>query len=737
MNMMNNNIRPVRSLGHTITIAFLVLSVVTLLVSGSITLYTNVIRQQQNIFAQQQLIAQTASQKVSGFFEEKFKTLESTSKIVELPKGTPEQRKLILQSLLATQPSFRQMLMIDSNGVEAADVSRVSLELSDQFRTQLQKTVADQSGQSQRYISSLYFDKITNEPVIILAIPLNIWDFKGILATEVNLQFMWTLVEELKVGNTGYVYIVDNAGSLIAAKDTERVLARENVKQISEVSEFVKNPSSIADTTPEVNSYTGLLGSGVVGTYVPLGTPQWAVVTELPVSEANEPIRQSITTSLITILIMGILAGVAGFITARRLSIPLVSLAETATRIANGEFDLQAVASQSKETVSLATAFNTMTHQLRGFIENLEDRVAERTKELEAANQETTHRASQLQTVTELSEAIAQVQDLGELFNSAVNLISAGFGFYHVGIFLIDNSRENAIMQASNSEGGQKMLARGHRLKMGTGVVGYAAQTGQPRIALDVGTDAFFFNNPDLPTTRSEVALPLRSRGETFGVLDVQSTEAGAFSNEDLQVLLALANQVSIAFENARLLTETRAALAQVQEVYDEFTRAEWSRATVKAEQAGFRYQSGRIEMIEKSMTSPEVVSAVQTGEFATNQQTGSKKKRPSVAVPVKLRGEVIGVLHIESSDASKTWQRDEISLVEAVAERAAFAMENARLFQDARKRASKERLISEATTKISGALSLENILQTTAQELERVLGGSEVLIQFRSKEQK
>jgi GAF domain-containing protein len=290
-------------------------------------------------------------------------------------------------------------------------------------------------------------------------------------------------------------------------------------------------------------------------------------------------------------------------------------------------------------------------------------------------------------------------------------------------------------MQASNSEGGKQMLARGHRLKLGVGVVGFAAQTGTPRIALDVGADAVFFDNPDLPLTRSEAALPMKSRGETIGVLDVQSTEAGAFSNEDLQVLIALANQVSISLENTRLLTETRGALKQVQEVYDEFTRAEWSRTVAKAEQAGFRYQTGRIEMMENILSTHEVVSAVKTGQVVTNQADRSEEKRAMVAVPVKLRGEVIGLLHIESNDPHKTWEADEISLVEAVAERAAFAMENARLFQDARRRASKERLISEATTKISGALSVENILQTTAQELERVLGGSEVLIQFQSKE--
>jgi len=374
--------------------------------------------------------------------------------------------------------------------------------------------------------------------------------------------------------------------------------------------------------------------------------------------------------------------------------------------------------------------------ELEDLTSNLENRVNERTSQLEQANQRTSQRAKQLQTITELSEAIAQVDDLNELFPAVTELISERFGFYHVGIFLVDGNRKNAILQAANSEGGKVMLSRRHQLTLGTGVVGFAAQSGQPRIALDVGSDAVFFDNPDLPNTRSEAALPLRSRGEIIGVLDVQSTVAGAFSDEDLQVLTTLANQVSIAFENARLLTEARAALAQVQEVYSEFTRSEWSRAVSIAEQPGFRYQSGRIEMLENELRTPEVVSAVTNGQVTTNQANRSNENRATVAVPVKLRGEVIGILHIESNDPSKEWQQDEVNLVEAVAERAAFAMENARLFQEARRRAAKEQLISEASAKISSALNLENILQTTAEELERVLGGSEVLIQFQNKEQ-
>ena len=722
--------RSLRSLAQTLTVAFLLLSVVTLAADGLITLYNNVQHQRESISAQQQSIAQNASREVGGFFEEKYKVLEEATEIIELPRGSVEQKTLILQSLLATQPSFRQAVLLDASGAEAAQASRVSLEPSTQFISELQGTLRP-GGQAKRYISPLYYDAVTDEPLIVLAIPVNIWDFNGTLAAEVNLQFMWTLVDQLKVGQTGYVYIVDAQGNLVASRETARVLAGENVSQISEVNEFVSNPAEASDITPEIESYTGLLGKQVFGTYIPLGTPQWAVVTELPAAEANEPISQTIQSSLLTILVMGILAGLAGSIVARRLSIPLTNLTGTATRIANGELHLQAVGGGASEIAGLATAFNTMTSQLQGLIDNLENRVLERTQDLEKANEQTSRRAVQLQAITELGESIAQVQDLGELFPNAARLISERFGFYHVGIFLVDSDKEYAILQAANSEGGQQMLARGHRLKLGTGIVGFAARSGQPRIALDVGADAVFFDNPDLPNTRSEVALPMKSRGEIMGVLDVQSTEAEAFSREDLQVLGALANQVSIALENARLLTETRAALAQVQEVYDEFTRAEWNRTNAQIQQSGFRYQSGRIEMLDGVSQTPEIASALRDGKAVVR----SDSQNAAVTVPVKLRGEVIGVLQVDSNDPAKTWQESEITLMEAVAERAAFALENARLFQDARRRATKESVISEATARISGALNIENILQTTAEELERILGGSDVVIQFQNRE--
>ena len=156
-------------------------------------------------------------------------------------------------------------------------------------------------------------------------------------------------------------------------------------------------------------------------------------------------------------------------------------------------------------------------------------------------------------------------------------MISQVFNFYHVGIFLLDDEMRFAILRASNSEGGQKMLEQGHQLEVGrTGIVGYVASTGEARIAADVGVDSVHFNNPNLPDTRSEMALPLRMGSDIIGVLDVQSTQPEAFSLSDVNILSVLSDQVSIAIENTRLLEETNTALAETEHAYRQLTLQTW-----------------------------------------------------------------------------------------------------------------------------------------------------------------
>ena len=262
----------------------------------------------------------------------------------------------------------------------------------------------------------------------------------------------------LKVGQTGYAYVVDNHGKLIAYSDTNLVVKGEDLQKISEVGEFVKNPGQSANLTPGVALYTGLLGKTVVGTYSPLGTPEWAVVTEVPWREAYQSVIQNIIVSIVILLLMAVLAGLAGALVARRLASPLVDLSNAATEVAGGNLAVVAKAGGPAETVQLASTFNTMTSRLRELISSLEQRVKERTSALEEASRNADRRAAQFEAIALIVKAVNSVHQMDALLPQITSVISERFGYYHVGIFLNNEVEQTAVLAASNSEGGKNML---------------------------------------------------------------------------------------------------------------------------------------------------------------------------------------------------------------------------------------------------------------------------------------
>jgi GAF domain-containing protein len=355
----------------------------------------------------------------------------------------------------------------------------------------------------------------------------------------------------------------------------------------------------------------------------------------------------------------------------------------------------------------------------------LEQRVEERTAELmqrgielEAANQQIRRRAAHLEALAQVAHAVASVRDLQELLPQIAMAISDKFGFYHVGLFLLDEANEYAVLSATNSEGGQKMLERKHRLRVGQeGIVGYVTSSGEPRVAMDVGKDAVFFDNPDLPNTHSEIALPLKSEYRIIGALDVQSTITAAFTDEDIQMLSLLADQVSLAIENARLFDETRSALSEAEAISRQFTREAWGRVPVEHKLLGYRYNVAGAA----PLTEPVDVSRPAKGKSRDNQ-----KDTNQVVIPIELRGEVIGTLVVQSPSTEKLNQ-DQIDLIRAVAERVALSAENARLFEETTRRAERERLVSDITGKIRSVNDSQTMVQTAIEELRRALGASRV----------
>ncbi len=338
--------------------------------------------------------------------------------------------------------------------------------------------------------------------------------------------------------------------------------------------------------------------------------------------------------------------------------------------------------------------------------------IQKKTEEvLKVTNEQNQQRALQLEAIANVSQTISRIQDMDQLLPLICQQISQNFDFYHVSVFLNNPEGTFAELVAANSEGGKRMLQRDHRLEIGrVGVVGRVAKDGQPRVALDVGQDAAYFDNPDLPDTHSEMALPLKIGDHIIGVLDVQSKRKGIFSQEDAKIFASLSNQVAIAIENSRQAEATQLALEEARALSQEQVREAWARLVANQRQKGYRY------------TGKAVVP------LTNMERTALQSDEHILEIPVELRYEKIGVLKVKTTnDAVKNLSSEDRELIQAIANRAALALENARLLEDTSRRAQRERLVSEITTKMRSTNEPEEILKTAMQELKKVLDASRI----------
>jgi GAF domain-containing protein len=387
---------------------------------------------------------------------------------------------------------------------------------------------------------------------------------------------------------------------------------------------------------------------------------------------------------------------------------------------------IQRLTESIQEAESFGRAQESANDELIKLKSELEQRVEEHTNELNASNKLNENRAKQFEAIAQVARSISSTKNFDSLLPQITSVVSREFGYYHVGIFLLDTAREYAVLSATNSEGGRVMLERGHRLKVGEkGLVGFVASTGKPRVALDTGADAIFFNNPDLPETHSEVALPLRTGEEIIGVLDVQSVEPSAFSRDDVNILSTLADQVSIAIQNARQNEETRKALAESDALSHQFVQAGWSQFTKRQNLAGIRHTSMKTTLLYTDKNAKEKDDA-----SAQADQLKPKRGGGMLSLPIKLRGEVIGSVDIRATD-NRQWDQDELDIITAIIERAAIAMENSRLLEEAQRRASREQAIGEMSAYIGTFTDTEAILRATVDEIGQKIGGARVVFEL------
>lgn len=337
----------------------------------------------------------------------------------------------------------------------------------------------------------------------------------------------------------------------------------------------------------------------------------------------------------------------------------------------------------------------------------LEDRdvsLVERTKELEK-------KTDQLNAAAYIARQAAEIKDLNILLPNVVQLISKEFGFYHAGIFLITEKGDYAVLQAASSEGGKQMLERGHRLRVGAqGIVGFVSAEKRPRIALDVGADTVFFDNPELPDTRSEIAVPLIVQNKLIGVLDVQSTEAQAFNQDDVDLFQTLADQIAIAIENARLLTESQLLIERMETLSKESDYQNW-RNQLATKRLGYHYSQTGIQPLER-----DVPAHNETNTLVT---------------PILFRGQKIGKITLQRKANQPAWTNRERQVTNEIAIQTALALDNARLIQQTRESAAREQTVAKISSQIRETLDLETVLRTAAQELQRAFNLQEAEVRL------
>jgi CheY-like chemotaxis protein/HAMP domain-containing protein len=269
-----------------------------------------------------------------------------------------------------------------------------------------------------------------------------------------------------------------------------------------------------------------------------------------------------ITQSLVLGILVTLLVVVASAVVTRSIATPLTGLAKTATQIAGGDLSAQAPITTKDEVGQLATAFNSMTDQLRNLINNLEDRIADRTR--------------RLAIVATLGEQLNAILDPNELLNEVVNQIKKNFSYYHSHIYLFDDARENLVVAAGVGAAGKAMQASGHHINLqaATSLVARAARSGEIVRVDDVQQVEDWLPNPLLPDTQAEVAVPIIQKGMVIGVLDVQENRVSGLDENDANLLRSLANQIAVALGNARLFEQTTRAKEEAEQAKEEANQA-------------------------------------------------------------------------------------------------------------------------------------------------------------------
>ena len=749
---------PSYTLRIKLTIAFLFLS--GAIVIATFTFISINMRNLITSNAQEKLLANASlsAKSIDNFLEYNLNLVETTSTYLNIRSYlllSPEERKNsstesqvqnLLFSLSGNNTDILSFAILDMDGINIIDSDKTQIGQDESWQDYFQRPLDSSKG----YISPVLYLPGEDENVLFFSAPINndMGTTLGILRAKYSASVLQKMIANEKniAGAGSFSVLFDSNHIILAHALTPQIIGKiiytPNAEEIKSLRENFLVPAYLEDneishnftkieegltnfvTTPYFTSNETEVQKPVSGAVIQLNTVPWLVVSAQPTDIFLAPVQQQTRRIVISSLVLIILAVFTSFGLANILVAPLIRLENTAQEFTKGNLKARATIEADDEIGALARTFNNLVSQLNKTFNTLEHRIEERTQALE-------ERTIYLEASSKVAQAASEILDTNTLIKEVVEIIKERFNFYYVGLFLVDEENEQAILKAGTGEAGQKMLAKEHKIRIGEGMIGWSIKNKQARIALDIGEDAVQFQNPDLPETRSESALPLRSRGRVLGALTVQSTEKSAFDKNNITPLQTMVDQVAVALDNAELLTKSEDALEAERKAYGEFSQKTWRELTESQIISRFIVdEKGKTHAISVPEKNNNRAQITEEGKILEDDKL-------TAIIPIKNRGYILGGIKIRKGKDENPWTPEELEITQAISEQLSVALDSARYFDDTQRKAQREAILSDISAKIGSSTQMDAILQTTVKELGQALGSPKVSFELLSSEEK